>query len=59
MNSLIFRILIYVLILFSLVFGQNVGEVAPNFQHSTLDNGTIQLSDFSGKVVLLFFAGYS
>jgi hypothetical protein len=59
MKILFFRILILILTPFSLVFTQNVGEVAPNFQHSTLDNGTIQLSDFSGKVVLLFFVGYS
>lgn len=37
----------------------NVGSPAPNFTKTTLDNGQITLSQYRGKVVYLFFAGYN
>ena len=38
---------------------QNVGDPAPPFTLNTLENGTISLSDFAGKVVYLYFFGYN
>lgn len=37
----------------------NVGSPAPNFTKTTLDNGQVTLSQYRGKVVYLFFAGYN
>ena len=37
---------------------QDVGTPAPNFTHSTLDHGTISLTDYAGKVIFLFFFGH-
>ncbi len=42
----------------SLASAQGVGEAAPNFTHTTVEHGTISLSDFSGKAVYLFFFGH-
>ena len=36
-----------------------VGEAAPDFLLNRLDGGQAALSDFRGKVVLIFFLGYS
>jgi len=33
--------------------GTNIGELAPNFTGTTLDGGTIRLSDLRGKTVLI------
>ena len=35
-----------------------VGQVAPNFTKSKLGGDTVSLSDYSGKVVVLFLLGY-
>ena len=40
------------------VMGQSVGTKAPDFTYTTLDHGTISLSDYSGRVVYLFFFGW-
>jgi len=40
------------------VLAQTVGTTAPDFTHETLNDGTISLSDFGGKVVYLFFFGW-
>jgi len=37
------------------LLAQDVGTQAPEFSHVTLDHGNISLSNFSGKVVYLFF----
>lgn len=37
----------------------NVGSPAPNFTKTTLDHGQITLTQYRGKVVYLFFAGYN
>lgn len=37
----------------------NVGSPAPDFTKTTLDHGQISLSQYRGKVVYLFFAGYN
>lgn len=36
-----------------------VGNMAPDFTHSSLNHGQIKLSDFRGKVVYLFFLGHN
>ena len=40
------------------LLGQGIGTKAPDFTYTTLDYGTISLSDYSGKVVYLFFFGW-
>jgi hypothetical protein len=42
-----------------LAMGQSVGTQAPDFTHETLEDGTISLSDYRGKVVYLFFFGWN
>jgi peroxiredoxin len=37
---------------------QKVGTTAPDFTHTTLDHGTISLSDYRGRIVYLFFFGW-
>lgn len=37
----------------------SVGSPAPNFTKATLDHGQITLTQYRGKVVYLFFAGYN
>jgi hypothetical protein len=37
--------------------GWEVGKTAPDFTLNTIDHGTISLSQYSGKVVFLFFLG--
>ena len=36
-----------------------VGDPAPDFTHQSLDHGQITLSNYRGKVVMLYFIGYS
>jgi len=54
----------YLLVLLASLFyytaslAQNVGEIAPDFTHTTLSHGSVSLSDFRGKVVYLFFFGH-
>ena len=46
-------------ILFTLSIGaQGIGDIAPNFSLKSLDNKTVQLSDYKGKVVMVFLFGY-
>lgn len=40
------------------LFGQTVGNPAPEFTLNTLDGDTLSLSDYQGKVVFLYFFGY-
>lgn len=37
---------------------QKVGTTAPDFTYTTLNHGTISLSDYRGKIVYLFFFGW-
>ena len=56
------KITIGLFLLFSFInssFAQNVGEPAPDFTLISLDNGTIQLSNYRGRVVFLYFIGYT
>jgi len=39
--------------------GLTPGSVAPNFTKTQLSGGPVSLSDYSGKVILLFLLGYS
>ncbi len=39
-------------------FAQKQGETAPNFSLSQLSGGEFNLSDYSGKVVFIFWLGY-
>jgi len=39
--------------------GITLGTVAPDFTKTQLSGGSISLSDYRGKVVLLFLLGYS
>jgi hypothetical protein len=36
-----------------------VGSLAPDFTHTSLEHGTIKLSEYRGKVVYLFFLGHN
>lgn len=36
-----------------------VGNMAPDFTHTSLHHGQIKLSDYRGKVVYLFFLGHN
>lgn len=36
-----------------------VGSIAPDFTHTSLENGEIKLSNYRGKVVYLFFLGHN
>lgn len=40
-------------------WAQKVGDTAPNFTLKTLDGSTVSLSDYSGKVVMVFFFGFN
>ena len=40
-------------------YGAQVGDPAPDFTYNTLEHGQISLSDYSGKIVYLYFLGYS
>jgi hypothetical protein len=48
-----------VFMLSGLLFSQEIGKAAPAFTHTTSDNYTINLSDYRGKVVYLFFFGWN
>ena len=48
-----------VLCLASPALAADVGDPAPAFTHNTLDHGQISLSDYSGKVLYLYFLGYN
>ena len=39
--------------------GITLGSVAPNFTKTQLAGGSVSLSDYAGKVVLLFLLGYN
>lgn len=43
----------------TLAQGARVGDAAPGFTQPKLGGGQISLSEFSGKVVYLFFMGYN
>lgn len=58
MNKYISLLLFY-LISISNTFGQGVGTEAPEFSLSSLEHGQITLSDYTGKVVYLFFFGFN
>jgi hypothetical protein len=52
-------IMLFIFISINSSVAQGVGDPAPDFTLNSLDNGTIQLSNYLGKVVFLFFVGYS
>ena len=41
------------------LFKQMVGKQAPDFSLESIDGGTVKLSDYRGKTVVLFFSGGS
>lgn len=41
------------------ITAQNVGDPAPDFTLSSLNHGSISLSNYQGKVVFIFFLGFS
>ncbi len=53
------KMLVMILILSGTLFSQSVGTKAPDFTYATPDHGTISLSDYSGRVVYLFFFGWN
>lgn len=56
------RFFVFILTIFiftSVADAIEVGDEAPDFTLESLDNGTISLSDYKGKVVYLFFFGYA
>ena len=53
------ELLLMLLFLATTAFGQSVGTKAPDFTYSTVDHGTISLSDYSGKIIYLFFFGWN
>jgi hypothetical protein len=46
-------------IISGMVVSQEVGKTAPEFSHITTNNTTLNLSDYRGKVVYLFFFGWN
>ncbi len=52
-------LLFFCMISISNAFGQGVGTKAPEFSLSSLEHGQITLSDYTGKVVYLFFFGFN
>ena len=54
-----YKTIILFLFLCSGVYAQGIGTQAPDFTHATPDHGTIALSDYSGKIVYLFFFGWN
>lgn len=60
MKKLLFALLAtFLLPVVSLAQGARVGDTAPGFTQPKLGGGQISLSEFSGKVVYLFFMGYN
>ncbi len=51
--------LMLVILTTSLLSAVSVGDEAPNFTLTDTDGNTFTLSDQQGKVVLLFFMGYT
>jgi alkyl hydroperoxide reductase subunit AhpC len=54
-----YKNILMLLLMSAAVFGQAVGTKAPDFTYDTVDYGTISLSDYSGKIVYLFFFGWN
>ena len=53
------KLFLILILLTSSAFGQSVGDQAPDFTYSTVDYGTISLSNYSGKIIYLFFFGWN
>ena len=53
------KLLLMMLLLATGVLGQSVGTKAPDFTYSTVDYGTISLSNYNGKIIYLFFFGWN
>ncbi len=51
--------ILFMFIMATGIMAQNVGTQAPDFTYATVDYGTISLSDYSGKVIYLFFFGWN
>lgn len=58
MNKL-FTFLIATSFMLNVSVAQNVGEVAPDFTLTDIDNQSYKLSDNQGKVILVFLVGYN
>ena len=52
-------IVFIVLCLASPALAINLGDPAPPFTHNSLDHGQVSLSDYSGKVIYLYFIGHN
>lgn len=60
MKTFLTSIMISATLLFSIkTNAQDVGDKAPNFNLDVLGGGTFNLSNYSGKVVFIFFFGYN
>lgn len=58
MNKL-FTFLLAMSFMLNVSVAQNVGEVAPDFTLTDIDNQSYKLSDNQGKVILVFLIGYN
>ncbi len=62
MKKLILPILMLAMISFVCAFGAGavgVGDEAPDFTLNALDGSTVNLEDYRGKIVYIFWFGYS
>ncbi len=59
MKAYKFLIIIFLLLIYAAGQTQSKGDPAPDFTLQSLDHGQITLSNYSGKVVYLYFIGYS
>ncbi len=53
------RIISLILIAASLTLAQNVGQPAPDFTLTDTNGNTHSLSDYRGKIVYIYWFGYS
>ena len=53
------RTFFFSIVLSGLLWGQNLNEPAPNFTLTDLQGNQHTLADYKGKVVYIFWFGYS